>query len=243
VNQGELKISLSELSSRAGGLKVEAMLEPVVHKKIEELIRKSSQIAPQGIDDLQWPKNSDKIAACRSWIAEALNIIDHAVPIENNAYRQAIIQLGGGQHHMLDKLHSMSAILSSLLADRDAGLIADFGNKIRAETFDDFLDHADIYRQEKQHQPAGVLAGVVFEDTIRRICRDKGINEKGEDLDKLISALLRQTVITGQQAKQARVAAHVRTKATHAQWDEYDLDGVGETIAITRTFLREHLGG
>jgi hypothetical protein len=83
----------------------------------------------------------------------------------------------------------------------------------------------------------------VFEDTIRRICRDKGITEKGEDIDKLISALAKETVITGQQARQARTAAFVRTKAAHAQWDEYQLDGVAETITLARTLLRDHLGG
>jgi hypothetical protein len=40
-----------------------------------------------------------------------------------------------------------------------------------------------------------------------------------------------------------KVAAHVRTKATHAQWDEFNLEGVEATIQITKTFLREHLGG
>ncbi len=88
-----------------------------------------------------------------------------------------------------------------------------------------------------------MLAGVVFEDTIRRICRDKGIVEKGEDIDKLISALAKQAVITGLQARQARTAAFVRTQATHAQWDEYELDGVAETITLTRKLLRDHLGG
>jgi hypothetical protein len=40
----------------------------------------------------------------------------------------------------------------------DARLIANFGNRIRAETFDDFLDHADAYRESGERQAAGVLA-------------------------------------------------------------------------------------
>ena len=138
---------------------------------------------------------------------------------------------------------AIAACLRAFLPDLDAGLIADFGNKVRAETFDDFLDHADAYYQEGLKQVAGVLAGVVFEDTIRRICRDKNVTDKGEDLEQLINALTRRNVITGQQSKQAKLAAHVRTKATHALWDEYDLDGVAAAIQLTKTFLREHLGG
>src|SRR5262249_33802799 len=129
----------------------------------------------------------------------------------------------------------------TLLPDIDAGLLADFGNRVRAETFDDFLDHADAYCKEGEQQAAGVLAGVVFEDTIRRICRDKGIT--AENLEQLLNALARQNVITGQQRTQATVAAHVRAKATHALWDDYTLDAVAQTIQMTKTFLREHLEG
>jgi hypothetical protein len=215
------------------------MLDLAVREKIEDLVRRSSQIALRG----ERLEGREHIAACHSWITEALNIIDFAVPTENNIYSRAIKQRGRGGNSLLNNVITMGSILSSLLADIDAGLIADFGNKIRAETFDEFLEHADLYRQEGQNQAAGVLAGVVFEDTIRRICRDNGITEKGEDLDKLISALTSRTVITGQQARQARTAAFVRTKATHAQWDDYDLDGVADVIRLTRTLLAEHLGG
>ena len=60
-----------------------------------------------------------------------------------------------------------------------------------------------------------MIAGVVFEDTIRRIYRNKiADDDKGKNLEDLISALAREGVITGQQSKQAKVAAHVRSKAT-----------------------------
>jgi hypothetical protein len=88
-----------------------------------------------------------------------------------------------------------------------------------------------------------VIAGVVFEDTIRRICRDKGIDDKDQKLEYLINALTKQGVITGLQSKQAKVGSHVRTKATHARWDEFDLQSVTQTIQITKRFLQEHLDG
>jgi hypothetical protein len=213
------------------------MLEQVIRRKIEDLVRRADPLSGA-------PRNSAQVAQAEGWITEALNVIEVAIPIENNAYRRRIREIerrnvGGATN----KVGYIAECLRALLPDLDAGLIVDFGNKVRAETFDDFLDHAEAYHKDGEKQAAGVLAGVVFEDTIRRICRDKNVPEKREDLDQLINALARQTVITGQQSKQARTAAHVRTKATHAQWDEYDLDGVAETIRLTRTLLREHLGG
>jgi hypothetical protein len=173
-----------------------------------------------------------------------VNVIEVAIPIESNSYRRRVRELENrAGYAAASKVAAIEACLRAFLPDVDAGLIADFGNKVRAETFDDFLDHADAYRQKDEKQAAGVLAGVVFEDTIRRICRDKNIPNQDEHLEQLINALARKTIITPQQSKQAKVAAHVRTKATHALWDEYDLDGVANTIQLTRTLLREHLGG
>ena len=217
------------------------MLEEAVRTKIEELISRVAGLVGGTRGGVL--RNAQQVGLCRAWITEALNVIELAVPIENNSYRRQVQKIGEGAGNLVDQVYSIGAILHALLSDIDAGIIADFGNKIRAETFDDFLAHADAYRKEGQKQAAGVLAGVVFEDTIRRICRDKGVAEKGEDIDKLISALAKQTVITGQQARQARTAAFVRTQATHAQWDEYELDGVAETITLTKTLLQDHLGG
>jgi hypothetical protein len=212
------------------------MLEVAIRRKIEDLVRR----APNLVDNAR--QSTRTLSECEGWITEAVNVIELAIPIENNSYRRRIKEMetrkpiGAPQ-----RVGYMAASLRALLPDIDAGLIADFGNKVRAETFDDFLDHADAYLQEGDKPVAGVLAGVVFEDTIRRICRDKNIT--GDSLVTLIHALARQQVITPQQSKQTEVAVHVRTKATHALWDEYDLDGVAATIQLTRTFLREHLGG
>jgi hypothetical protein len=212
------------------------MLEEAIRRKIVELLSR----APSIRSDAQ--KTNLGLGWCEGWITEAVNVVEVAIPIESNSYRRRVRELETRPGYAAaTKVAAIAACLQAFLFDVDAGLIADFGNKVRAETFDDFLDHAEAYRQEGEKQAAGVLAGVVFEDTIRRICRDKNIS--GKDLKQLINALARNTIITGQQSKQAKVAAHVRTKATHALWDEYSLDGVADTIRLTRTFLQEHLGG
>ena len=212
------------------------MLEQAIRGKIEELVRRAPAISSEA------RRTVASLGEGEGWTTEAVNVIEVAIPIESNSYRRRVRELESKPIGVDGKVAAIAACLRAFLPDLDAGLIADFGNKVRAETFDDFLDHADAYYQEGSKQAAGVLAGVVFEDTIRRICRDKDITDKG-GLEQLINALASRNVITGQQSKQAKVAAHVRAKATHALWDEYDLDGLAATIQLTRTFLREHLGG
>jgi hypothetical protein len=57
----------------------------------------------------------------------------------------------------------------------------------------------------------------------------------------LISELTKANIISPTKAKRARVSAHVRTKATHAQWDEYELEDVEATITFTDELVSKNL--
>jgi hypothetical protein len=217
------------------------VLEENIRRKILDLLDRSE---PLVVTTAGVARDTKHFSQCQGWIAEALNIIQQAVPMPNNPYRRKIENIGeGSSFNFPERVGSMAEILRALLPDIDAGLLADFGNRIRAETFDNFLDHAENYLREGRRMEAGVIAGVVFEDTVRRIYRDKVGEDKDQKLENLINTLASQGVITGQQSKQAKVASHVRTKATHAQWDEFDLAGVDDAIEITKVLLREHMGG
>ena len=213
------------------------MIEDRIRKKIQELIDRGNTLANEEQGD------RSHVALCVGWITEALNVTELAIPQPTNAYRVRLEATSRTGSTNVFRVDAMTATFRGLLRDIDAGLLNNFANKIRAETFDEFLEHAEWYHAHDRKNEAGVLAGVVFEDTVRRICRDQAIDEKGEKLEELINQLAKKDVITGQQSKQAKVAAHVRTKATHAQWDEFDLDGVASAIKITRIFLAEQLGG
>jgi hypothetical protein len=215
------------------------MLEKPIREKMTALITRASAIqSPYGI-----ASNSQQMALCNGWLTEALNVIELAVPYPENAYRRKTAHLAKGSSGLVTAVHTIAHIMEALITDIDAGLLGNLESKITANVFDDFLDSAKLYLDQRRQIEAGVIAGVVFEDTVRRIMRDKVSDDKNRPLEDLINDLARRNIITGQQSKQAKVAAHVRTKATHAQWDEFDLNGVSDTIQITRQLLRDHLGG
>lgn len=135
----------------------------------------------------------------------------------------------------------LGEMLCHLLEDMDAGLLGSVADHARAETFDNFLDHGEAYLKDKRVQEAGVIAGVVFEDAVRRICRKHSITEQGVKLDTLISELVKVNALTEMKAKRARVAAGVRTKATHAQWNEFTASDVDEAITFTRELIDSQL--
>ena len=114
-------------------------------------------------------------------------------------------------------------------------------NHAMALTFDGFLDHAEHYASVIKKNESGVISGVVFEDAVRRICENNQITHKDVKLDSLINELVKIGVFNALKAKRARVAAHVRTKATHAQWDEFQLEDVNATIQFCRELIDQQL--
>jgi hypothetical protein len=81
----------------------------------------------------------------------------------------------------------------------------------------------------------------VFEDTVRKIYADKVDKFSRPELEQVIVALTKKGTITDQQARQVRVAQLVRNKASHAEWSGFDIEGVNDTIKITKTLIEAHL--
>src|SRR5271165_4641797 len=166
------------------------MIETKIKRKIAELINRARAItAADGI-----VRDEQHFGACEGWLAETRNVVQLAIPTTQNAYRLQIEKVTDSEGKAIIRcVASAAEILRGLLRDIEDGLLGDLGNKIRAETFDDFLDHAEIYLRESRKEQAGVIAGVAFEDTIRRIYRDKITDDdKGKQVDELINALARQ---------------------------------------------------
>lgn len=211
-----------------------------ISERVNTLIEESRKIRDGIFDDRV---SETDIGECRAWITSALNAVSVLSPDENNPYRKRadeIAQRNSG-YLLPNDVYEFCCLLQSLLKDIEAGLLMSIADRASAETFDNFLDHADAYLSEGRKQEAGVIAGVVFEDCLRRICRKYQTPEKNIKLDELISTLAKLDVLTATKAKRARAAAHVRTKATHAQWDEFDLHDVSASVEITRELILREL--
>jgi len=181
---------------------------------------------------------------CAAWLTSAKNAVCLVCLDPGSPYREAVDRaLGDGIFLRANRqVGEIAAILKSLLVDLEAGLLVSVADRARAEVVDDFPDQGEAYFNGGKKNEAGVIVGVVFEDAVRRICRKRGIHDSGQQLDELISRLTKDGVFTATKAKRARVAAHVRTKATHAQWDEFDIADVKASIDFRREVVATELG-
>lgn len=213
-----------------------------VRNKFDALIKAGDQLR-HGNEHGQ-VRGTEHLQNCVAWLASAQNIVHLIVTNPGNPYRLSTDKICSSDRGYCthDSVGEVTVVLKSLLQDIDLGLLASIEDQTRAAVFDDFLDHAKNYARGNRKNEAGAIAGVVFEDTLRSICRNADIIEKGRKLDTLIDDLVKAGTLAQVKAKRAKVAAHVRTKATHAQWDEFELGDVDTTIVFTEELILNHLG-
>ncbi len=217
------------------------VIEETVQNRIKELLDEAQTL--RGGDEYGQAQSEFHVQQCAGWIAAARNIVELVVPDPASGYRESLEKLANEDwgYAICSGVGQIAEVLSNLKKDADSGLVASVADRARAEVFDDFLDHAKAYLKDGHSKRAGVIGGVVFEDTIRRVCRKHQVDEHGQKLDELISVLTKKNVFTPLKAKRARAAAHVRTKATHAQWDEFDENDVQSTIEFTGELILRHI--
>lgn len=215
-------------------------LDEKIIKRIECLIDEAFFMAKGNSDgeitDITQKNN------CVAWLVSALNVVAQVCD-SDSSYFKHVKKVCEEEHGWLvhDAVGEVSSVLSGLLKDAEAGLISTVMNHAMALTFDNFLDHAEYYASVKMKNESGVISGVVFEDSVRRICEKNQIPVKDVKLDVLINELVKCGVLNALKAKRARVSAHVRTKATHAQWDEFGLEDVNATIQFCRELIDKNL--
>ncbi len=192
--------------------------------------------------------NSGQYQECRGWITASRNMLRHLFPDGDSPYAEHVEAAYAEAENadwewICGTVGEIAATLRNLRADLTSGLTSSITDRARAETFDNFLDHARVYLANERKNEAGVIVGVVFEDAVRRISTKHGMEDSGQKLDQIISDLVRDGIISPVMAKRARVAAHVRTKATHAQWDEFQVGDVEATISVTDELVLANLDG
>lgn len=178
------------------------------------------------------------------WLAAVNNLVAVICPLLS-PYRIQIGFKAAGPHtsdkFLMDSFRDVLSILKQLEQDVRSGLISQLEDRASAKAFDDFLDHADEYVREGRHQESGVIAGVVFEDAVKRVAKKAGAADTTGKVDQIISYLVSKQVFTDVAAKRCRVAAAVRTASTHADWDKFSLDDVKAAIVTTRELIANHL--
>jgi uncharacterized protein YutE (UPF0331/DUF86 family) len=220
-------------------------VEKAVRAQLQQLISDATALIPgKGDGNI---RNQEHRSECVGWLASASHIANLICKDPTNPYRQKILMISISREAdgvlVNRSVGQVTEILKRLSRDVENGLVASITIAASAETLDDLLDQASDYHTRKNKVGAGILATAVFEDTMRRLARINEVAEIDVKADRIISNLDSKGIITGIMAKRCRVAAGVRNRALHAQWDEFSLTDVEDVIRLTRELLSGYFAG
>lgn len=207
-------------------------------KRLEESIRGSLLRGPSDMLD------NSRVTEYQAFISSSANLIKSISRPASPYYEQidSILQhehLAWGVPIVV--FQKVLGLLISAKQEWDYGLIRQIEYIFVAETFDDFLDHADSYHKGNKKIEAAVLASAVLEDTIKRIARKNGVEPRGLLLEQLIDELVKADVFTPVKAKRVQSFSGIRNSVLRAEWDDFDIRDVGQLIDETRELIMEFL--
>ncbi|NQT24299.1 hypothetical protein HQ585_02985 [candidate division KSB1 bacterium] len=196
--------------------------------------------APHYKGKLEYWVPDERVAEYQQWISSSANLIN-IVTLPDSTFRKECARILADKDAMTGisskMIQKMYGLLSSAKDEWEQGLLRKIEYMVVAETFDDFLDHADVYHKGNKKTEASVLASAVLEDTVKRIAKKNSVKTKGVSLDPLIDEMVKVGTFTPVKAKRVKAFAGVRNHAMHAEWEEFDIKDVGELIAGTRELI------
>lgn len=167
------------------------------------------------------------------WLSRTVATLERFLPSSSYQFREAVSLAESSRRQGGFIRTDITALVGHLRFLRDAvanGTLGSFVNEVAAADFATFLQHAREYAGRGLKMEASVIASAVFEDTVKRLGQATGTADLSK-LDNTISALAKNGVITGVEAKHFRYLAGIRNAALHASWDEFDLGAVNDMIS------------
>jgi uncharacterized protein YutE (UPF0331/DUF86 family) len=197
--------------------------------------------AADHISASSWMLKADAAAACQYWFGQVVAFLERTLP-EHSFYSREAHNLILGSHRQggiyADDVRRLIAHLR-FLRDAIAGdLLHRTYVEVVAADLSEFLAYAETYFEAGQKVQASVIAAAVFEDSLRRLAREHGL-ESGRDvqIESLINALRTRSIVSKPDAQELKFLASIRNAAMHASWDEFDLETVGRMIRGTEGLL------
>jgi len=179
------------------------------------------------------------------WAASCLHLLVSIFGKESDHYRifkdlaSVLTDYSNGTRNVKKAV----AIMMAAKEDVEQGYVADSRSLIQAEIFDDLLEQASHFLDTRYHGPAALIAGIVLEEALRRLCLQNNIALRpramiGEMNDALAKTGLYNNVV---KTRISAIAA-IRNQAAHGQWKDFDVKDVEQMIDWVRSFLENSFG-
>jgi hypothetical protein len=174
------------------------------------------------------------------WCVKAKNLVSTSCGENSEHYRtleQAANSLPMANSH--DALLVLQAVFGAAKDDFENGHITSIQSLVQAEVFSDELDQAREILGGKYKTAAAVIAGVVLETALRKLCVRHELSAGG--LNKMNADLYKANVYNLLMQKRITTLADIRNNAAHGHPDQFTDADVADMIRQIESFLADHL--
>ncbi len=218
-------------------------MKDVITNRFRELVAQGQQLVDR-INRRDYYVSPHETIPAQAWLSSVSNLLQTA-SLAGSFFLSESKTLMTHEHmkHSIPTgiVLRMLGLLVSAQQEWEGGLLRKIEYILTAETFDDFLDHAETYHKGNKKTESAVLASAVLEDTVKKVCLKNGIPPKGQSLDSLVDELVKVGSITPVKAKRIKAFVGVRNHAFHAEFENFDIKDVGEMIKGIRELIEDYL--
>jgi len=230
-------MSVSHISSR---------VEVEVRDLVQEGVRLNKLISSS-------PRNigAADVASVSAWITRLGRIVRDLYGTNSQHFETFKRALGEPDFYILHSNYyrhfsQLVGVANTIERDMSFGLIGNVRQVLQAELFTDFLEMGEYLLREGYKDAAAVIIGTVLEDSVRKLCVGNSIptsNVEGRPyaLDRLNAELAKADVYSKLVQKQITTWAHIRNKAAHGEYDEYNAEEVSMMLLFVQGFVADRM--
>ncbi len=209
----------------------------------EEILNKASG-ARSNIDGTQ-------LSEISSWVTRLGNLVLKLYGKESQQYQNYELAHSRENFYHIHSnsytgISQMQGVAISLQYDIGNDLLFNIKSLLQADIFSDFLEMGEYLLREKYKDASAVIIGAVLENSLRKLCEKNGLptsksNGRPQTIDPLNNSLAKAEVYSKLVQKQVTTWAHVRNKAAHGEYGEYDDKQVKIMLIFVQEFAEKYL--
>lgn len=225
-------------------------IDETIKNEIDDIVEAGRETVKIAMS-LSSEMKGDKLADVSAWVTRLGQLIRKLYGVESQQFVNYSKSLKTDLFYSIHSnwnahISQLLGIASSIKHDYERGLLFNIRALVQADIFADFLEMGEYLLKEGYKDAAAVIIGAVLEDSLRKLCDKNNIptvNSSGKALsiDPLNAALVKVSVYSKLVQKQITSWAHIRNKAAHGEYDEYDKIQVEMMLLFVQNFAEQYL--
>lgn len=225
-------------------------IEETIKNEINNLVDTGNNILNRAIS-LHGEMEGKELAEVTSWVTRLGQLIRKLYGTKSQQFSNYSSALETNNFYYIHSewnahISQMCGIALSMKYDYENGLMVNIRSLVQADIFADFLEMGEYLLNEGYKDAAAVIIGAVLEDSLKKLCEKNEIstvknNGKSLTIDPLNSALAKAEIYTKLNQKQITTWAHIRNKAAHGEYGEYDKTQVEMMLLFVQGFAEQYL--